>query len=68
MEKNEQYYRSIINSKFNVAKTYSKMYSLDRKIRVEYLKNSWSKYQEVAAYIKTTPDPEEFEEEAKLTK
>jgi hypothetical protein len=33
-EKNAQYYRSLINAKFNIAKSLSKMYSNDRKIRV----------------------------------
>ena len=47
-EKNAQYYRSIINSKFNVAKTLSKMYSTDRKQRVEYLKESWNRYKSVS--------------------
>jgi hypothetical protein len=40
-EKNAQYYRSIINSKFNIAKTLSKMMSNDVKVRVEFLKKSW---------------------------
>ena len=33
-EKNKSYYRSIINSKFNIAKSLSKMYSVDKNLRV----------------------------------
>lgn len=63
-EKNAQYYRSIINAKFNIAKSLSKMYSIDKNVRVECLKNSWNKYKEVAEYIQKKASPKsEFEKE-----
>ena len=63
-EKNEQYHRSMINAKFNIAKSVSKMYSVDKNIRVEALKKSWNKYKEVSEYITTKAVPKDaFEKE-----
>jgi KIF-binding protein len=50
--RNEQYFRSIINSKINIAKAASKLMSSDRKKRVEYLKESFELYKAVLDYIK----------------
>lgn len=44
------------------------MYSNNIKERVEYLRQSWYKYKEVAEYIKKEAQPEgEFEQELTLT-
>jgi rRNA maturation protein Rpf1 len=67
-EKNAQYYRSLINSKFNIAKTLSKLYTFDTKERVEFLKRSLYKYKEVAEFINKHAQPkEEFAKELELT-
>ena len=47
----------MINAKFNIAKSVSKMYSVDKNIRVEALKKSWNKYKEVSEYITTKAVP-----------
>lgn len=69
--RNEQYFRSIINSKINIAKATSKLMSSDRKARVEFLKQSWQLYQGIMEFIKNDI-PEEcrggFDKEAELTK
>lgn len=54
--RNEQYFRSIINSKINIAKASSKLMSSDRKKRVEYLKESWELYKGIITYIDTEVD------------
>jgi hypothetical protein len=67
-ERNAQYFRSIINSQFNIAKTLSRMMSNDVKVRVEYLRQSWSKYKELADYIREKAEPKgQFEKELQLT-
>lgn len=66
-EKNEQYFRSIINAKFNIAKTLSKMYSIDKKVRVQCLKESWNRYKNVAEFINKNPLKEHFEKELEMT-
>lgn len=50
--RNEQYFRSIVNSKINIAKATSKLMSSDRKARVEFLKQSWLLYQGVMDFIR----------------
>jgi hypothetical protein len=52
--KNEQYFRSVINSKINIAKATSKLMSSDRKKRVEFLKESLGLYQDIITYIDKT--------------
>ena len=69
--RNEQYFRSIINSKINIAKASSKLMSSDRKMRVEYLKESWELYKSIITYIDTEVSKEfrrSFEKEVELTK
>lgn len=69
--RNEQYYRSIINSKINIAKATSKLMSSDRKQRVEYLKESWQCYQDIITYIEKGVPAEirsAFEKEVELTR
>jgi hypothetical protein len=52
-EKHEQYYRSLINAKFNIAKTLSKMISLDKSQRVQFLKQSYENYSALAKFIQS---------------
>ncbi len=52
-EKHEQYYRSLINAKFNIAKTLSKMISLDKAQRVQFLKQSYENYSALAKFIQS---------------
>lgn len=49
--RNEQFYRSLINSRINIAKATSKFMSSDRKQRVEFLKESWRHYQDIITFI-----------------
>ena len=54
--RDKQYYSSIINSKINIAKTTSKLLSVDRTQRVGYLKESLKLYEGILDYIgKTVP-------------
>lgn len=69
--RNEQYFRSIINSKINIAKAASKLMSSDRKQRVEFLKESWRGYQDIIAYIEKAVPADiraAFEKEVELTR
>lgn len=69
--RNEQYYRSIINSKINIAKATSKLMSSDRKTRVGYLKTSWELYQDIIRYIQSELPSQirgAFEKEVELTR
>ena len=49
--KDEQYYRSIINSKINIAKGTAKLMSSDRDKRVVHLKHALALYHGIIDYI-----------------
>lgn len=68
--RNEQFFRSIINSKINIAKASSKLMSSDRKKRVEFLKQSWQLYKGIISYIQDIPEEFRgcFGKEVELTK
>ena len=67
-ERNDQYYHSVVNAQFNCAKAYSKIYSLDKQIRIEGMVKSLKKYTWIRDFIKNEiakkgPLAEEFEKE-----
>lgn len=51
VNKDQAYYQSVINSKFNQAKAYSRLYSHDNKERVEFLKKALQSYTALRDYI-----------------
>ncbi len=52
VENMNEYYQSIINAKFNVAKTYSKLHSNDKYTKIDNLKKSHTVYIWLMDYIK----------------
>lgn len=60
VEKGETYYQSIVNAKFNIAKTYSKLMTVEGKDRVQYLKKSLAQYKDLEKFIKWIRDTTEF--------
>lgn len=60
VEKNSQYYQSVVNAKFNQAKAFSRLYSHDNKERVEYLKKALSAYTGIRDYVKQLRKDEKF--------
>lgn len=65
VEKNEAYYQSIVNAKFNIAKTYSKLMKLEGKERVDFLKKSLNHYKDLQNFIKWIRDTTKFKESFK---
>ena len=49
--RNEQFFRSVINSKINIAKATSRLMSSERSERVLYLKQSWELYKSIIGYV-----------------
>lgn len=47
-----EYHQSVINAKFNIAKTYSRFYGINNREKVENLKNSLSYYRSIIEYLK----------------
>lgn len=71
VQKNEAYYQSIVNAKFNIAKTYSKLMKAEGKERVDFLKKAMSGYKDLQNFINiirtTTPFKNSFKKEETLT-
>jgi hypothetical protein len=63
IDKNVEYYQSMINSKFNQAKAYSRLYSHDNKERVEFLKKALQSYTALRDYITSLKKQEKFQNE-----
>ena len=51
IDKNSDYYQSIVNAKFNIAKAYSKLSREEKGDRINTLKKSLDMYQWIADYI-----------------
>ena len=48
----DEYIQSVINARFNIAKTYNGLVPIDVKVRVEYLKKSLENYTYIRNYIR----------------
>lgn len=51
-EKSKELCQSIINTRFNIAKAYNKIYGVDKRERVEYMKKSLENYRFIVNFIK----------------
>lgn len=65
VEKNVEYYQSLINSKFNQAKAFSRLYSNDNKERVDFLVKALHSYTELRDFITNLKKQERFANEFK---